>query len=267
MLNLEVVGQGATTKIYRDGDTAIKLYVNAPPDEADNEAERQRFACNAGLPVPVVYGVRKLDDSTVALDMEYIDGQPLIWPGMDKDERKKAIHALVMLQCEVHKVHASGLPKLTDRLIWKIKTTQYLEELQKNNLLSLIARLDNGSGNLCHGDLHPYNILYDGSKHWIIDWVDASAGDPLADACRTYLLFKQHMSRSAGIYLRTFCKETNSKEDDVLAWLPVIAAARLKENMDDKSRSWLLTLLQEWYNSTCPVLRLDGQGGNRVYRR
>ena len=153
-----------------------------------------------------------------------------------------------MLQCEVHKVHASGLPKLTDRLVWKIKTTPYLEEPQKNNILSLIARLDNDSDNLCHGDFHPLNILYDGSKHWIIDWVDASAGNPLADACRTYLIFKQHMSRSAGIYLRTFCKETNSKQDDVLAWQPIIAAARLKERMDDKSRLWLVDLVQEWYN-------------------
>ena len=46
MLELEVVGQGATTKIYRDEDTAIKLYVNAPHNEAENEAERQRFAYN-----------------------------------------------------------------------------------------------------------------------------------------------------------------------------------------------------------------------------
>lgn len=249
MLNLEVVGQGATTTIYRDGGTAIKLYVNASPDEADNEAERQRFAYKAGLPVPIVYGVRKLDDNAVALDMEYIDGQTLMQPGMNKDERKNAIQALVMLQCEVHKVHASGLPKLTDRLTWKIKTTQYLVEPQKNNLLSLIARLNNDSDNLCHGDFHPLNILYDGSKHWIIDWVDASAGNPLADASRTYLIFKQYMSRSAGIYLRTFCKQTNSKQDDVLAWQPIIAAARLKENMDDKSRLWLLTLVQEWCNS------------------
>jgi len=249
MLNLEVVGQGATTKIYRNGNTAIKLYINAPSDEVENEADRQRFACNAGLPVPTVYGVRKLNDNAVALDMDYIDGQPLMQFGMDKDERKNAIHALVILQCEVHKVRASGLPKLTDRLAWKIKTTQYLDEPQKNNLLSLIIRLNNDSDNLCHGDFHPLNILYDGSKHWIIDWVDASAGNPLADACRTYLIFKQYMSQSAGIYLRIFCKKTNSKQEDVLAWQPIIAAARLKEKMQNKSRLWLLTLVQEWQNS------------------
>lgn len=243
MLNLEVIGQGATTKIYRDGGTAIKLYVNVSSDEVDNEAANQRFAYNAGLPVPMVYGVRKLDDNDVALDMEYIGGQTLIQPDMDKEEIKNAIRVLVMLQCEVHKVHASSLPKLIDRLTRKIKTTQYLQESQKNNLLSLIIQLDNGSDNLCHGDFHPHNILYDGSKHWIIDWVDASAGNPLADACRTYLIFKQYMSRSAGIYLRTFCKVTNSKQDDVLAWLPIIAAARLNERMDDKSRLWLLDLV------------------------
>ncbi len=249
MLDLEVIGQGATTKIYRNGNTAIKLYVNAPHDEADNEAARQRFAREAGLPVPVVYGVRKLSDNTVALDMEYINGQPLMRPGMDKDDRKNAVHTMVMLQRDIHKVHAGGLPKLTDRLKWKIGTTQYLDEPQKSSLLVLLKQLNNDSDNLCHGDFHPLNILYDGSKHWIIDWVDAAAGDRLADACRTYLLFKQHISRSAALYLRSFCRETNTKQEDVLAWLPIITAARLKENMDNKSRLWLLAIIQEWYRS------------------
>lgn len=196
MLNLEIVGQGATTKIYRDGGTAIKLYVNVPSDKADNEVELQRFAYNAGLPVPAVYGVRKLDGNIRALDMEFINGQPIAHPGMDKDERKNAIQAFVKIQCEVHKVHTSELPKQTDRLASKIKNTQ-LEEPIKNDLLSLLARLDNDSDNLCHGDFHPL----DGTKHWIIDWVDATTGNPLADACRTYLKFKQHISRSAGYYL------------------------------------------------------------------
>lgn len=254
MLNLEVVGQGATSKTYREGKVAIKLYEKALSDEVDREVQLQRFAYNSGLPVPVVYGIRKLNEHAVALDMAYIAGQPLMQPGMDKDKRNNAIHALVMLQCKVHQVHACGLPKLTDRLMWKIKTTQYLEEPQKTNLLSLLARLNNDSDNLCHGDFHPHNILYDGCKHWIIDWVDATAGNPFADACRTYLIFKQHLSRSAGIYLRAFCKATNSKQDDVLAWQPIIAAARLNENMDDTSRLWLLTLVQEWHEATNEVI-------------
>jgi len=61
MLDLEIVERGATTTIYRDGNKAVKLYVNAPPNEAENEADRQLFAFNAGLPVPAVIGVRRLD--------------------------------------------------------------------------------------------------------------------------------------------------------------------------------------------------------------
>lgn len=245
MLNYEIIGQGATTKIYRNGNMASKLYVNAPSDEADNEAQRQQFAINTGLPVPAVYGVRKLDDNAASLDMQYINDKPLLHPCMDKDERNNAIRTLAKLQCEVHKVIANGLPKQTDRLKWKIGAVQSLSELCKEQLFSLLTRLDNGSGYLCHGDFHPLNILYDGSKYWITDWVDATAGNPLADACRTYLIFKQHMSRSAGVYLKAFCKEAVTKQDDVLAWLPIIAAARLKENLDDKSREWLLEMVKE----------------------
>ena len=250
MLELEVVGQGATTKIYRDGNIAIKLYVDAPCSEAENEAERQRFAYHAGLPVPAVYGVRKLDEKSVALDMEYINGQPLIRQGMDKSERNNAILTMVKLQREIHKVKAVGQPKQKGLIAWKIKNTQYLENSLKNKLLSLLMRLDDDSDCFCHGDLHPLNILYDGNKHWIIDWVDATAGNPLADACRTYLILKQYMIRAAGIYLRMFCKETTAKQDDVLAWLPIIAAARVCENIDDKTKSWLLDLINEWNNTT-----------------
>ena len=245
MLDLEVIGQGATTTIYRDGSKAVKLYVNAPPDEAENEADRQRFALSAGLPVPAVIGVRQVNDNAIALDMQYINGKPLMQPQMGKNERCNAIDILVKLQCTVHKVTASGQPKQIEKLAQKIKQTQHISESKKSKILTTLERLDTNSDNLCHGDFHPLNILYDGSSHWIIDWVDATVGNPLADACRTYLIFKQFITRQAGIYLRSFCKEANVKSDDVLIWLPVITAARLNENMDDKSRIWLLNVIEQ----------------------
>ena len=245
MLGLELIGQGATTKIYLDGNTAFKLYVDAPPNEAENEAERQRFAFDAGLPVPAFYGVRRLEGNAVALDMAYIDGKPLMQPRMDKNERKEAICTLAKLQCEAHKIRADSLPKQKDRFAWKIRRSGFLSDATKENLLSLLMRLDDGSAMLCHGDFHPFNVLYDGNKHWIIDWVDATGGNPLADACRTYLIFRQYMSRSAGIYLEAFCKKSKSRQADVLAWLPIVAAARLSENIDDRAKSWLLGLVHQ----------------------
>lgn len=242
MLDLEVIGQGATTKIYRDGGTAVKLYADASYEEVCGEAERQRLAQDAGLPVPAVYGVRKLGGGAVALDMEYIDGQTLMHRRRDKDERLKAIHELAKLQLQVQNIRANGFPDLTCRLKWRIENSPYLDDDQKDLLLKRLTRLTDDSVNLCHGDFHPLNILNDGAVNWIIDWVDAAAGNPLADACRTYLIFMQYISRSAGIYLRAYCKESKAKREDVLAWLPIVAAARLSENMDNKSRVWLLDI-------------------------
>jgi len=172
--------------------------------------------------------------------MEYIDGKPLIHHGMDKNERRKAIGILVDLQCRIHQVNASGQPKQTQRLLQRIKHMPFLNDKDKNGLIALLLKLNTGTENLCHGDFHPLNILYDGEKHWIIDWVDAAAGNPLADACRTYLLFKQYMTRSAGIYLNAFCNKTKAKQEDILEWLPIVAAGRLHENLDGKERAWLL---------------------------
>jgi len=244
MLNLEIIGQGATATIYRDGDKAVKLYVNAPADEAANEAARQRFAYDAGLPVPAVIDVRYLDEKTTALDMEFIDGKPLFWPEMTEAEQDDAIQVLVKLQCKVHKIQALGQPKQADKIQWKIQQSSHLTEEQKIQLLHDLNQLDTTSTNLCHGDIHPLNILYDGKKYWIIDWVDAAAGSPLSDACRTYLLIKQLLPPQAEIYLQTFCKEANTKPEDVLAWLPVIAATRLAENIDENAKAWLLNILQ-----------------------
>ena len=243
MLNFEEIGQGKTTKIYRDGNIAIKLYENTPLDEVEKEAALQRFAYDAGLPIPIVYGIRNMNENSIALYMEYINGLPLMHPDMDKNERKNAIHTLVKLQREVNKVKATGLPTQANSFIWKINESQYLSDIQKKELLNRISQLYTDSENLCHGDFHPLNILFDGKKHFIIDWVDATAGNPLADACRTYIILKQHISRLAGIYLKQFCIEAKVNQDDVLAWLPVIAAVRLRENMDDKARKWLLDII------------------------
>jgi len=242
--NLPVVGCGATTTIYRDGDKAIKLYLNAPHDEAENESKRQQFAYDSGLPVPKVYGVHSIDSNAVILEMEYINGIPLSHPQMDKNERLQAIKSLVELQCMVHKIIAAGQPKQVEKYGERIKKSNDIDDHDKNELLKLLSNLDTDAECLCHGDFHPLNVLFNGNKHWIIDWVDATSGNPLADACRTYLIFKQFMTRSAGIFLRLFCKESKVLKDDVLKWLPIIAASRLSENVDYKTKAWLLEMIK-----------------------
>ena len=239
--NSDLIGEGATAKIYSNNGKAIKVYENANLSDIENEAKRQQFAFDANLPVPRVYAVYKLENNKIAFEMELINGQPLMHLQMDKDERRNAVHTLVKLQCQVHKVKVDNLPRQADYWKEKIKRTQNLDCSLKEKILVLLDQMRDDSNQLCHGDFHPLNVLYDGGDHWIIDWVDATVGNPLADACRTYLIFKQFINRSSGIYLKAFCKEANVRQEEVLAWLPIVAAARVDEGMNDKQ----ITLLKE----------------------
>lgn len=241
-----LIGKGATAKVYRNGHTAIKIYTDTSEDEVSREMKCQYFAYKAGLPVPKVYSINKIKDEFIALEMEYIDGSPLIHHNMDEVEIGEAISVLVKLQREIHTIQAPELFKLSDIITQKILSTN-LEIKIKNELLMLLSELDDQSEKLCHGDFHPFNVLYDGHKHWIIDWVDATAGNPLADFCRTYLLIKSQMEEVAELYLQITCNEVGCLSSDVLKWQPVIAAARLNENIDGLSKSYLYELVQLWY--------------------
>ena len=68
-----------------------------------------------------------------------------------------------------------------------ISGTRLLDETTRRRLLDALAALPDGD-RLCHGDFHPYNIMGSGDDARIVDWLDASAADPAADVCRTFVL-------------------------------------------------------------------------------
>jgi Ser/Thr protein kinase RdoA (MazF antagonist) len=84
---------------------------------------------------------------------------------------------------------------------------------------------------LCHGDLHPLNILGDVDKPMIIDWPDACRGDPAADVCRSYLLLTLHAGELAAPYLDAYCRLGKISRRASLDWLPYVAAAKLAEKV------------------------------------
>jgi aminoglycoside phosphotransferase (APT) family kinase protein len=134
-------------------------------------------------------------------------------------------------------------------LKYRIENNPDIKEPQiKAGILALLTRLDKGEDCLCHGDFHALNTLFDGEKNWIIDWGAASSGSPLADACRSYLLFRLYVTRYAETYLRTFCKVSLASKDDVLAWLPIAAAVCLFDGADSRQRMVLTEIIDEWYS-------------------
>jgi len=246
MQNYELVSEWGS--IYKNGDKAIKIYSpDTPYDYVMEKARIHSLIYDAGLPVPAVYGVKKIDEKKIALEMDYIKSEPFIYEGMNETEREKSLNIMANLQCMVNAVDASffNLPEYSKCIADEIKRTPYLTERIKNKALELLIHLDARKKSLCHCDLHPSNILFDGKKHWIIDWDSASTGDPAADACMTYFFEKRYAPNTADKYLHAYCKNSIVKQEEIFVWLPVIAAYQV--NIKTKEdRDFILSVIDEW---------------------
>jgi Ser/Thr protein kinase RdoA (MazF antagonist) len=118
------------------------------------------------------------------------------------------------------------VPDLKQRLATRIDGAERLGRDLRDALLRRLAAMPDGD-RLCHGDFHPFNILGLDARARIIDWLDASRGVAAADICRTYVLVSAHDPQMAAAYVDAYGIERAQLE----AWLPLVAAARLVENV------------------------------------
>jgi hypothetical protein len=152
---------------------------------------------------------------------------------------EEVLEVMLALHRRVHEWAApSGLPKLKERLTRNIEGTRLLDEATRRRLLDMIPALADGD-RLCHGDFHPYNILGTGADARIVDWLDASAADPAADVCRTFVLIGSVQPALAERYVDAYCSAAGLDRTAVHAWLPVVAAARLAEKVPDETERLL----------------------------
>lgn len=183
---------------------------------------------------PATNGVVQVDERWGVV-MERIDGAVLFDRLAAPDGVDEVLGVMVALHRRMHAFAApSGLAPLKERLLRNITGTRLLDEATRQRLLDAIPGLPDGD-RLCHGDFHPYNILGTGDAARIVDWLDAGAGDPAADVCRTFLLIGSVNPVLAERYVDAYCGAAGIDRMAVYAWLPVVAAARLAEKVPDET--------------------------------
>ena len=123
--------------MYRGGNKLVKVYLSVPYEYVEQAYQRQKFVHDAGLPVPAVFGIKKLSETETALEMEYIEGKPLVfmYEGKGEEALTEAMRAMVKLQCQMYAIDASSLPDLTDMYVQEITASPYLTAQQKDNCL------------------------------------------------------------------------------------------------------------------------------------
>ena len=222
------IAAGNTAEIYLRDDYIVKVYSRHSKQDVEYEAGTQAYARSLGLRVPTVIEVTEID-GLPALVMEHAAGVPMKDLMFEQPERaQEYLTRSVEIQREVHAIAAPELRKMSERLRQQIRSIDELSSEEKATLIELLEDVGKET-RLCHGDLHVMNLIVDGDEVAIIDWMDATCGNPLLDACRTYVLYAEVDADLATAYLAEYCRQAVVAPGEVLRWKPVMTGARLSE--------------------------------------
>jgi aminoglycoside phosphotransferase (APT) family kinase protein len=251
------LGSGREAEVFAWDEGRVLRLARDPARRARVEREALSLAAahRAGAPVPVVHE-RVTIEGRPGVVMERLDGEDLLVRLGSRPWLVWSVgRTLGRLHARLHQVTApEALPPLREELRWRLESELVPTDVRES-ALALLEQLPDGD-RLCHGDLHPANLLPRRDGYAVIDWTNAARGDPAADVARTRLMLAGGdvpadapliVRRLAPVgrrlmlapYLRAYRRERLLDLELVGRWEPVRAAARLAEGIDEERESLL----------------------------
>jgi uncharacterized protein (TIGR02172 family) len=249
------IALGRTAEIYAwQNQQVLKLFYDwFPQDAIEYEKRISQAVFSSGLPVPSVGEIIR-DNDRVGLIYGQVKGismdamlQHRPWYMFRYARRMAELHA------EMHNNAIQvDLPGQRDRIREKITQARVLSTEFRLKITAALEMMPDGD-RICHGDFHPGNIMVTKQAEIIIDWIDATRGNPLADLARTSIIMLG-VAESAGIqnaiiklivrffqrvYLNRYFTLRPGGKNEYARWLPIVAAARLSENIKELEK-WLI---------------------------
>jgi aminoglycoside phosphotransferase (APT) family kinase protein len=261
----EQLATGSRSAVFAWGRDAVAKVPFAATPEAwiHFEAHYTAVVHEAGAPAPRFHGIEMIGGRAASI-YERVHGRSM-WEHMVEHPSQLPGHARLLAELQAHLftlVPPVALPAQRDRLRCKIR------EASSRVDPSLVAALEllppTMPSRLCHGDLHPGNVIMAGDGPVIIDWFDASRGDQVADIARTSLLMSTRGHGPAGpghlpgaqpaildpardSYLDAIGELVEPDPDDVRRWEAVVAVARVAEGVAVDA---LLAIWHEWRSAS-----------------
>jgi aminoglycoside phosphotransferase (APT) family kinase protein len=239
------VGRTAEIFAWKEG-TVLKLYRDwCPSNWVEHEAHIAAVVVQAGLPAPRAYGIEEVNGRR-GLVYERVDGESMLQTMRRRPYKLAAFGCLLAdLHLEMHRQGAETLPDQRRQLEHSIASAKALPDDLRAAVFQALARLPGGD-RLCHGDFHPDNVVLTVKGPVILDWMTANHGNPWADVARSHLLLTLGQPQGSSLvmrlmllgrgvfyraYLRRYQASAAPGGEQLQAWIPVMAAARLNEEI------------------------------------
>jgi aminoglycoside phosphotransferase (APT) family kinase protein len=210
------------------------------------ETEYTEAVRAAGAPVPRLLGTVQISGRAASV-WERISGTSMWQHVVDEPKHSADLGRLLAdLQLALFElVPPVKLPSQRDRLLSKIRLSAARVDASLARALDLLPT-PQGPSLLCHGDLHPSNVIIGNDGPVIVDWFDASRGDPIADVARTFMTLLADGSKApshlpgsdsrtlavlTGAYLSRLRTPLEIDDDELARWQAIQAVARMSEGV------------------------------------
>jgi aminoglycoside phosphotransferase (APT) family kinase protein len=191
---LTKIAEGREAELFLLPDGRVLRLVRAGMPHAEErvrlEATALAAAADAGAPVPAVFE-RVTRDGRPGLVMERLDGRDLLtlvtsrpWLLPTVARRTGRLHA------ELHRVQGpEALPALREWIAARLGESDAVPPNLREEAVRVLAGLPDGD-RLCHGDFHPGNVIAASHRTTVVDWTNATRGDPVGDVARTWVVLE-----------------------------------------------------------------------------
>lgn len=222
----DVVARGSRSVVHAYGPGAVvKVPKPTTPDSwIRAEAEYVEAVREVGAPAPSLLGVEQIDGRPASV-WERVDGHSLWHEVVERPHRSADVGGrLAEIQLALFElVPPVTLPDQRDRLTSKIRWSAANVDSSLGMALDILPA-PTDTPRLCHGDLHPSNVIVSADGPVLVDWFDASRGDRVADVARSLVTLLGH-GAAAPSYLPGSDRRT-------LAALTQAYLSRLRESLE-----------------------------------
>jgi aminoglycoside phosphotransferase (APT) family kinase protein len=244
----EVVARGSRSLVHAYGRGAVaKVPKPATPSSwIESEAEYVEAVRAVGAPAPSLLGIEQIGGRPASV-WERVEGPSMWQQVVDRPARSAELgRRLAEVQLALFElVPPVTLPDQRDRLISKFRWSAANVDPSFAAALELLPERT-ATPRLCHGDLHPSNVLMSPGGLVIVDWFDASRGDRVGDIARSSLTLlgegattpshlpgadRQTLAVLTGAYLARLQEALDIPPELLSRWQAVNAVARLAEGL------------------------------------
>jgi tRNA A-37 threonylcarbamoyl transferase component Bud32 len=251
------IAEGGCSEVFEwvDSHTIIKLAKpNTDFHAMQREYQNNCIAWESGLPVTKPMESMEIEGRP-AIVFERVSGETIKdrhfkqFSCEDKQLAMQSIEEDVRLTAralsEIHKTKPAGsLSSQSETIKQSIHWAAYLTEAEKSKITSIIDQLPHKQS-FCHGDPNPGNIIVrEDGTFAVIDWMNASIGNPEADLAEYIIMIRYAILPSSlpetvidyfntiresmiDIFMDEYNKELPISSKEVSLWILPMAARKL----------------------------------------